>query len=98
MWKKTAMLFGISALLLVGCNNDDDDLPENNETPMEDMNENQDVVPETNGEINDTNGTNGTTEDKNLDEDKDMMKDQNTEEEEIIEDDLDARDADNKDE
>lgn len=94
MWKKPTILFGISALLLVGCNNIDDDLPENNETPMEDVNEEQELVPETNGEINGTNGTN----DQNLDEDKDMMEDQNTPEEEIIEDDMDARDADDKDE
>ncbi len=92
MWKKASILFGMSALMLVGCNNND--LPETNETPMEDMSEEREMVPE------DNNGTdvNPENNDTNLDEDKDMMQDQNTPEEEIIEDDLDARDADNKDE
>ncbi|MBU0905383.1 MAG: hypothetical protein KKF57_09355 [Firmicutes bacterium] len=92
MWKKASILFGMSALMLVGCNNDD--LPETNETPMEDMTEEREMVPE------DNNGTdvNPENNDTNLDEDKDMMQDQNTEEEEILEDDLDTRDADNKDE
>jgi len=91
MWKKASILFGMSALMLVGCNNDD--LPETNETPMEDMTEEREMVPE------DNNGTdvNPENNDTNLDEDKDMMQDQNTEEEEILEDDLDARDADDKD-
>lgn len=91
MWKKASILFGMSALMLVGCNND---LPETNETPMEDMTEEREMVPE------DNNGTDVNPEnnnDTNLDEDKDMMQDQNTEEEEILEDDLDARDADDKD-
>lgn len=95
MWKKNAIVFGMSALLLVGCNMRDDDIP-TNETPMEDdandiREDTQDVVPN-GGDVN------PTTEDKNLDEDKDMMKDPNTEEEEILEDDMDARDADDKDE
>jgi PBP1b-binding outer membrane lipoprotein LpoB len=96
MWKRMTMLFGISALLLVGCNNNNkNDLPKNNETPMEDVREDtQDLAPGT----NDENPVEPTTEDKNLDGDKDMIKDPNTTEEEIIEDDLDARDADNKDE
>lgn len=94
MWKKNAIVFGMSALLLVGCNMRDDDIP-TNETPMEDdandvREDTQDVVPD--GDVN------PTTEDKNVDEDKDMMKDPNTEEEEILEDDMDTRDADNKDE
>lgn len=90
MWKKASILFGMSALMLVGCNND---LPETNETPMEDMTEEREMVPE------DNNGTdvNPETNDTNREEDKDMMEDQNTPEEEIIEDDLDARDADDKD-
>lgn len=92
MWKKASILFGMSALMLVGCNNND--LPETNETPMEDMSEEREMVPE------DNNGTdvNPENNDTNLDEDKDMMQDQNTPEEEIMEDDLDARDTDNKDE
>lgn len=91
MWKKASILFGMSALMLVGCNNDD--LPETNETPMEDMTEEREMVPE------DNNGTdvNPENNDTNQNEDKDMMQDQNTEEEEILEDDLDARDADDKD-
>ena len=93
MWKKTTMAFGLSALLLAGCNMGDDNIP-TNETPMEDDGDEvredvQDVVP--NGDVN------PTEEDKNLGEDKDMMKDPNTEEEEILEDDMDARDADDKD-
>jgi len=93
MWKKATVVFGMSALLLVGCNMGDDNIP-TNETPMEedanDVREDaQDVVP--NGDVN------PTEEDKNLGEDKDMMKDPNTEEEEILEDDMDARDADDKD-
>lgn len=90
MWKKASILFGMSALMLVGCNND---LPETNETPMEDMTEEREMVPE------DNNGTdvNPENNDTNREEDKDMMQDQNTEEEEIIEDDLDARDADDTD-
>ncbi|MET0786642.1 MAG: hypothetical protein ABWY25_08055 [Paenisporosarcina sp.] len=94
MWKKATILFGMSALLLVGCNNNDDDVPEADETPMEDVREDtQDVVPGT----DDGNQVEPTTEDENTDEDKDMMQDPNTEEEEIIEDDMDARDADDKD-
>ena len=93
MWKKATIVFGMSALLLVGCNMGDDDIP-TNETPMEDdanevREDTQDVVPDGNVEL--------TEEDTNLDEDKDMMKDPNTEEEEILEDDMDARDADDKD-
>jgi hypothetical protein len=93
MWKKATIVFGMSALLLVGCNMGDDDIP-TNETPMEDdanevREDTQDVVPDGNVEP--------TEEDTNLDEDKDMMKDPNTEEEEILEDDMDARDADDKD-
>lgn len=93
MWKKATIVFGMSALLLVGCNMGDDDIP-TNETPMEDdanevREDTQDVVPDGNVEP--------TEEDTNLEEDKDMMKDPNTEEEEILEDDMDARDADEKD-
>lgn len=102
MWKKATMVFGMSALLLVGCNmNNDDEVPEN-ETPMENEVENdaedvredtQDLVPGTEGE----NKVDPTLEDQNKAEDKDMMQDPNTDEEEILEDDMDARDADDKD-
>lgn len=90
MWKKATVVFGMSALLLVGCNMGDDAVP-TDETPMEDdvREDTQDVVP--NGDVN------PTEEDKNLGEDKDMMKDPNTEEEEILEDDMDATDPDVKD-
>ncbi|HSO57270.1 MAG TPA: hypothetical protein VLQ66_03450 [Paenisporosarcina sp.] len=93
MWKKTTMAFGLSALLLAGCNMGDDKIP-TDETPMDDdanevREDMQDVVP--NGDVD------PTEKDRNLDEDKDMMKDPNTEEEEILEDDMDARDADDKD-
>jgi hypothetical protein len=98
MWKKNAIVFGMSALLLVGCNMRDDDIP-TNETPMEDdandvREDIQDVEPGT----TDNNQVEPTNEDKNVDGDKDMMKDPNTEEEEILEDDMDTRDADDKDE
>jgi hypothetical protein len=101
MWKKASMVFGLSALLLVGCNMNNDDIP-GNETPMENDVENdaedvredtQDLVPGTEGE----NKVDPTQEDTNQAEDKDMMQDPNTEEEEILEDDMDARDADDKD-
>jgi hypothetical protein len=97
MWKKTTIVFGMSALLLVGCNmgDKDNDVPPANETPMEDVREDtQDLEPGT----NDENQVEPTDEDTNLNEDKDMMKDPNTKEEEILEDDMDARDADDKDE
>ena len=91
MWKRNVVVFGMSALLLVGCNMQNDEEIPTDETPMEDdvREDVQDVVP--NGDVN------PTEEDKNVDEDKDMMKDPNTEEEEILEDDMDARDADDKD-
>ena len=37
MWKKTSMVLAMSALVLVGCNNGDDDVPPADETPMEDV-------------------------------------------------------------
>ena len=99
MWKKATFVFGMSALLLVGCNmgdnDNDNDVPPADETPMEDVREDtQDLEPGT----NDENQVEPTDEDVNLDEDKDMMEDPNTNEEEILEDDMDARDKDNKDE
>lgn len=86
MLKKTMVLFGVSTLLLVGCNNQDDALPNNNETPMEDMREERDdIVPGTNDETNGIddgiNGPDGTTnnldEDLNLDDDMDLTDDEN---------------------
>jgi hypothetical protein len=97
MWKKTTMAFGLSALLLAGCNMGDDNIP-TNETPMEDdANEVREDVQDLEPGTTDGNQVEPTGEDKNLNEDKDMMKDPNTEEEEILEDDMDARDADDKD-
>ncbi|AYC28850.1 hypothetical protein [Paenisporosarcina cavernae] len=93
MVKKGIALSFLAALMLAGCNNDDDNdalVPPNNETPMEDIQENRNtdgVGPKMDEETNDV----------NTDHDKDMMKDENTPEEEVIEDDLDARDKDNKD-
>ncbi|QBP42075.1 hypothetical protein [Paenisporosarcina antarctica] len=87
MWKKTLIGLGLGALVLSGCNMRDDE-PGVDETPMEDVREEtRDVVP----------GTSPTTEDQNRDEDKDMTEDRNTPEEEILEDDMDARDADDMD-
>lgn len=98
MWKKTTMAVGLSALLLAGCNMGDDNIP-TNETPMEDdANDVREDVQDLEPGTMDGNQVEPTEEDKNLDNDKDMMKDPNTEEEEILEDDMDARDADDKDE
>ncbi|MFX3673499.1 MAG: hypothetical protein ACE3JQ_03490 [Paenisporosarcina sp.] len=56
MWKKAMVIFGISSLLLVGCNDQDDDMidPEKERTPG------------TNDKSNSLN--NGTDEEKSLDE------------------------------
>ena len=100
MWKKNAIVFGMSALLLVGCNmrDNDKDIP-TNETPMEnDVNDVREDIQDVEPGTTDNNQVEPTNEDKNVDEDKDMMKDPNTEEEEILEDDMDTRDADDKDE
>ncbi|MDX1806473.1 MAG: hypothetical protein R3267_05575 [Paenisporosarcina sp.] len=98
MWKKNAIVFGMSALLLVGCNMRDNDIP-TNETPMEDdTNDVREDIQDLEPGTTDENRVEPTEEDKNVDEDKDMMKDPNTEEEEILEDDMDVRDADDKDE
>jgi len=83
MWKKTMIVLALSVLFLSGCNMRND-VPPVKETPMEDYrDETNDVVP----------GTSPTTEDQNRNGDKDMMKDNNTPEEEIIEDDMDTRDS-----
>ncbi|SDN22960.1 hypothetical protein SAMN05518871_10432 [Psychrobacillus sp. OK028] len=37
MWKKVVPAVALSSLLLVGCNNRDNAIPNNNETPMEDV-------------------------------------------------------------
>ena len=40
MWKKTLPLITLSAIMLVGCNNNGD-VPNNNETPMQDVREDE---------------------------------------------------------
>lgn len=115
MWKKTVPITAaLTTLLLAGCNMNND-VPDTNETPMEDVKKDvredaNDLIPnpkvntespvETNEGIYD-NGKldkNGTeTNDRNTDEDKDMNKDTNTPNEDIIEDDLDMNDKDNVD-
>lgn len=60
MWKKAVPAVALCSFLLVGCNNvDDDAVPDNNETPMEDVRE--DITtpsPNTdNGMNDDGNGT-----------------------------------------
>lgn len=59
MFKKAVPVVALSTFLLVGCNNNNDEaVPDTNETPMEDVERGADeLVPDMN---NDTNGTNGT--------------------------------------
>ncbi|MFC4354145.1 hypothetical protein ACFO0S_03550 [Chryseomicrobium palamuruense] len=109
MKKSLTVGLAASALLLGACNMDQS-IPDNNETPMEDVREDaQEMVPDVtppetngNGNGNDTrdnrNDVAPSSQDKNTDTDKDMMKDPNTNEEEVIEDDIDRKDPDNKDE
>lgn len=112
MKRKLLLLFAgsvLSGILLVGCNNDNNDQnppPPNVNTPV-DRNNNNDLTPNnTNNDItpNDQNDViNGNdhyapSEDKNTDTDKDPIKDRNTKQEDIIEDDIDRNDRDNKDE
>ncbi|WP_251552301.1 hypothetical protein [Neobacillus muris] len=101
----------LSGVILVGCNNDDTDtnnnlrnVPEPTvDTPNNNLNRNDlDNYRYRNNNIddNDNDGiidNNNRTNDRNTDTDKDPAKDNNTPREEIIEDDLDARDKDNKD-
>lgn len=108
---KKSLTVGLTAsALLLGACNMNQSVPDKNETPMEDVREGaQEMVPdvtppETNGDrdMNDTmdgrDDVAPSSQDKNTDTDKDMMKDPNTKEEEVIEDDIDMRDKDNKDE
>jgi hypothetical protein len=55
MWKKALPIIGLSGILLVGCNNNGD-VQNNNETPMQDVHEN-----ENSGNNEGNNGNNGTT-------------------------------------
>jgi hypothetical protein len=102
----------LSGFMLAGCNVDDDDQnpppPVNDEvdTPLDDDNnldgnDNNDLN-NTNTRNNNNNGLNNTNtrynnNDINTDRDKDMMRDRNTPREEMIEDDRDAKDRDNRD-
>jgi len=51
-----------------------------------------------NNDLNNNNNHYSPAEDKNTDTDKDLIKDRNTKQEDIIEDDIDMNDKDNKDE
>ena len=65
MWKKVVPAVALCSFLLVGCNNVDDAIPENNETPMEDVRDDVNTPsPNTNNGMN-GNG-NGTLDDGNV--------------------------------
>ena len=65
MWKKVVPTVALCSFLLVGCNNANDDIPNNNETPMEDVRDDVNTLsPNTNNGMND-NG-NGTLNDGNV--------------------------------
>lgn len=103
----------LSGLLLVGCTNNKNDLNpppptvknqgdrddnhnrNNNLTPND---TNNDVTPNDQNDVINNDDHYSPAEDKNTDSDKDPMKDSNTKREEIIEDDIDRNDRDNKDE
>ncbi|MFB5086135.1 hypothetical protein PGC35_02760 [Psychrobacillus sp. PGGUH221] len=58
MWKKAVPAVALSAFLLVGCNNDNNGVPDDNETPMQDVQEGVDeITPDMDN--NNNNGTNG---------------------------------------
>jgi len=102
----------LATSLLLGACGTDRTIPPANETPMEDVREGaQEMVPdvtppETNGDRDpnndllpdERNDVSPTDRDKNTDTDKDMMRDPNTNEEDIMEDDIDMKDRDNQDE
>lgn len=66
MWKKVIPTVALCSFLLVGCNNNDDDvIPDNNETPMEDVRDDINTPsPNTNNGMD--NGGNGTVNDGNI--------------------------------
>lgn len=93
MWKKPTVVFGLSALLLSGCNFDDD-VPGVDETPMDDVRENTNETP-----MEDRNNTNplddaGQNNDADLmpgngdraNPNDDTMRDRDTTDDEILED------------
>lgn len=75
MWKKAVPAVALCSFLLVGCNNTDDAIPDNNETPMEDVRDDVNTQSPTtdngmndggngtldNGTMNDGTNNNGTT-------------------------------------
>ncbi|MEO2075106.1 MAG: hypothetical protein ABGX20_06885 [Bacillus sp. (in: firmicutes)] len=108
MKKKLFMLLAgsvLSAVLLAGCNNDDRNPPaptnNNINTPTDNRMDN-DLTPNDTNDVIDDNIMDRNhypeTEDKNTPHDKDPGKDNNTPQEDIIEDDIDVNDRDNKDE
>ena len=91
------MLIGgslLSAMFLAGCANDQDPPPDDDVDIENPADENGDMNSYDNGLLDDNNG-NG---DVNTDEDGDMMQDDNEPGEDIIEDQKDMNDEDNKDE
>lgn len=67
MWKKVIPTVALCSFLLVGCNNNDDVIPDNNETPMEDVRDDINTPsPNTNNGMD--NGGNGTVNDGNINE------------------------------
>ncbi|WP_042463388.1 hypothetical protein [Neobacillus dielmonensis] len=116
--KLLALLTGtlLSGIMLVGCNNGDNDTNNNLRTPpqptvdtpnnnrinnndLDRNNNNGHMDLDNNDNVNDDGliDNNNENNDMNTDTDKDPAKDHNTPREEIIEDDLDANDRDNKD-
>lgn len=89
MWKKPTVVFGLSALLLGGCNFDDD-MPGVDETPMDDVRENTNETPME--DRNDTNPLDDAGQDNDADllpgngDRDDTMRDRDTTDDEILED------------
>lgn len=73
MWKKVIPTVALCSLLLVGCNNNDDAVPDNNETPMEDdintlsPNSNNGMDNSRDGILNDGNIDDGTNNNGTMD-------------------------------
>lgn len=65
MWKKVVPTVALCTFLLVGCNDTEDAVPDNNETPMEDVRDDVNTPsPNTNNGMDD--GGNGTLNDGNI--------------------------------
>jgi hypothetical protein len=93
--------FALAAMLLGGCatNNNQNPPPEDVKNGVVDdnnLNNDNNIGNDINDQI--TNDTYPESEDINTDHDKDPAKDNNTPQEDVIEDDIDVRDNDNKDE